>query len=83
MQHAAVLAAFHYTEHELPIPSFLFGIIGAIFFIFLAAVLWSYKDVANRHGYPHDPDATQHATSTGSESHHSGHPTNPGNLTQH
>jgi hypothetical protein len=74
MRHAAVLAAFNYTEHELPIPPVLYGIIAAIVFIFLGAVLWSYKDVSNRHGYPHDPDATQHATSTGSESHSAGHP---------
>ncbi|MFC4242881.1 hypothetical protein ACFOYW_05815 [Gryllotalpicola reticulitermitis] len=73
MRHAAVLAAFHYTEHELPIPPVVYGIIGAIAFIFLGAVLWSYKDVASRHALPHDPEATQHATSTGSETHGAGH----------
>jgi hypothetical protein len=83
MRHAAVLTAFQYTEHVLPIPAVVYGIIAAIVFIFLAAVLWSYKDVSNRHGYPHDPEATQHATSTGSESHHSGHPGHPGDLNQH
>ena len=74
MRHAAVLAAFHYTEHALPIPAVVFGIIAAIVFIFLGAVVWSYKDVSARHSYPFDPEATQHATSTGSESHGSGHP---------
>ncbi|HEY0247525.1 MAG TPA: hypothetical protein VGC45_04605 [Gryllotalpicola sp.] len=73
MTHAVVLAAFHYTEEELPIPTFLYGIIGAIGFIFLGVVLWSYKNVSNRHADPADPQATQHATSTGSESHSSGH----------
>lgn len=74
MRHAAVLAAFQYTEHELPIPAVVFGIIGAILFIFLGAVVWSYKDVSARHLVPRDPQATQHATSTGSESHSAGHP---------
>ena len=74
MRHAAALAAFQYTAHALPIPAILYGIIAAIVFIFLACVLWSYKDVSNRHGYPHDTEATQHMTSTGSETHGSGHP---------
>jgi hypothetical protein len=74
MLHSAVLAAFQYTEHELPIPAIVYGIIGAVVFIFLGTVTWSYKDVALRHGAPADPEATQHATSTGSEAHGSGHP---------
>lgn len=74
MLHTAVLAAFEYTEHELPIPAFIYGVIGAVVFVFLGVVVWAYKDVALRHAAPADPDATQHATSTGSETHGSGHP---------
>ena len=74
MLHTAVLAAFDYTEHELPIPAIVYGIIGAVVFIFLGAVTWSYKDVSRRHGVSGDPQAAQHMTSTGSESHGAGHP---------
>ncbi|GAA4192486.1 hypothetical protein GCM10022288_24810 [Gryllotalpicola kribbensis] len=74
MLHTAVLAAFEYQEHELPIPAVVYGIIGAVAFIFLGAVTWSYKDVARRHAPSHDPEAAQHMTSTGSESHGAGHP---------
>ncbi|AYG05119.1 hypothetical protein [Gryllotalpicola protaetiae] len=74
MLHSAVLAAYEYHEHELPIPAIVYGIIGAVVFIFLGAVTWSYKDVARRHAPSGDPDAAQHQTSTGSEAHGSGHP---------
>jgi putative flippase GtrA len=74
MLHTAVLAAFEYSEHELPIPAIVYGIIGAVVFIFLGAVTWSYKDVSRRHHIAADPDAAQHMTSTGSESHRPGHP---------
>ncbi|WP_022880982.1 hypothetical protein [Gryllotalpicola ginsengisoli] len=61
------------AEHPLPIPAIAYGIIAAIVFIFLAVVLWSYRDVSARHLDPADPDAAQHMTSTGSETHGSGH----------
>ncbi|MCL2515168.1 MAG: hypothetical protein FWD85_11650 [Microbacteriaceae bacterium] len=73
MLHTAALAAFEYTERPLPVPAIVYGIIAAIVFVFLGIVTWSYKDVARRHNAPHDPEATQHATSTGSETHGSGH----------
>ncbi len=73
MTQAALVAAVKFTEHELPIPAFLYGVLGAIVFLFLGIILWSYKDVAARHADPHDPDAPQHMTSTGSETHGGGH----------
>lgn len=52
------------TEGEafvtLPFPSVVFGIIAIGVFVLLAAVTWSYRDVANRH---------EHKTSS-SNAHH-------------
>ncbi|TFC43610.1 hypothetical protein E3T24_07260 [Cryobacterium sp. TmT2-59] len=43
----AVLAE---VEHAaLPMPTFVYGLIGLVLFAALAAVVWSYRDVANRH----------------------------------
>lgn len=42
------------TEHvvnELPMPSIMFGVIAMIIFIFLGAVTFTYRDVANRHSH--------------------------------
>ena len=58
---SAVLAAAD-TIHEAPLvaPSVVFPIIALSVFALLAAVAWSYRDVANRHagkgadaGHPH------------------------------
>ena len=38
------------TGHvELPMPTILYGLIGLVVFIALGLVVWSYRDVANRH----------------------------------
>jgi hypothetical protein len=48
--HAAVLAAAAETEHNpLPMPAPLFGIIALVVFAVLGLVLFSYRNVANRH----------------------------------
>jgi hypothetical protein len=48
--HAVVLAAAAEAEHNpLPIPAPLFGIITLVVFAVLGIVLFSYRDVANRH----------------------------------
>ncbi|HAE74009.1 MAG: hypothetical protein ACI9SV_000055 [Aquiluna sp.] len=39
----------HHTE--LPIPGLMFGIIAFASFLVLAAITWSYRDVANRHSH--------------------------------
>ncbi len=39
----------HHTE--LPIPALLFGVIAFASFLVLAAITWSYRDVANRHSH--------------------------------
>ncbi len=48
--HAAVVVAAEAERHnELPMPSFMFGVITLAVFALLALVVWSYRDVANRH----------------------------------
>ena len=38
------------TGHvALPMPIFLYGVIGLVVFAALCFVVWSYRDVANRH----------------------------------
>lgn len=55
----AVLAAAE--ENPLPVPSVIFPLVAIGVFALLAAVTWSYRDVANRHANrsrgdePHGP----------------------------
>lgn len=42
-------AAAEAGHHELPMPSFMFGVVALVVFAVLGAVVWSYRDVANRH----------------------------------
>lgn len=43
------LSAEAATHVELPFPAVVFGIIGIVTFAALGLVMWSYRDVANRH----------------------------------
>jgi heme/copper-type cytochrome/quinol oxidase subunit 2 len=51
--HLAALAALNAfeSEHarEIPFPAPVFGVIALAVFFTLAIVVWSYRDVANRH----------------------------------
>jgi len=47
--HAAVLAAATETETQLPMPAPLYGIIALVVFAVLGLVMFSYRNVANRH----------------------------------
>lgn len=67
-----VAAAAELTEHALPIPAFTYGVIGAIGFIVLGFVTWSFRDVAHRHGENIDPQAGDHLAAPGSVHHSSG-----------
>ena len=49
MSFAAIVLAAGYEEQTLPIPSVIFPIIALGLFALLAAVAWSYRDVAQRH----------------------------------
>lgn len=45
---------------QLPIEPFFYGVIAMCVFLLLAAVTWSYRDVANRHDHK----------SSGNQGHH-------------
>jgi len=45
----AVVYAAAESEHPLPMPAFLFGLIALAVFAALGIVMWSFRDVANRH----------------------------------
>jgi hypothetical protein len=47
--HAVVLAAATETENPLPMPAPLFGILALVVFAALGLVMFSYRNVANRH----------------------------------
>ncbi|GAB3130519.1 hypothetical protein [Glaciibacter psychrotolerans] len=53
----------------LPLPILVYGIIPLVLFIALGAVLWTYRDVANRHQAKADAYAAAHGGAPG----HSGH----------
>lgn len=46
---AVVVALVGSDTPVLPFPPIVFALIAAIVFIFLAFVVWSFRDVANRH----------------------------------
>ncbi|WP_246852759.1 hypothetical protein [Naasia sp. SYSU D00948] len=47
---AVVMAAEAERQHyELPMPPIMFGLIALLVFLVLGVVVWSYRDVANRH----------------------------------
>ncbi|MCU1545191.1 MAG: hypothetical protein JWP30_291 [Homoserinimonas sp.] len=60
----SLLAVFAAEEHELApliMDSYWFAVIPAALFIFLGLVVWSFRDVANRHSHktgsaPHGTD---------------------------
>lgn len=48
----ALLAEGPYIQHtELPIPAIMYGVIAMGVFILLAFIVYSYRDVANRHDH--------------------------------
>jgi hypothetical protein len=70
---AAVLAQ---TEASLPLPmpAWAFGALAFSIFTVLALIMWSYRDVANRHSHKAAPDAAAHAGAPGASHHGAGHP---------
>ncbi|MGA1838637.1 hypothetical protein VD659_17095 [Herbiconiux sp. 11R-BC] len=56
----------------LPFPPIVFGLIAAVVFLALALVVWSYRDVANRHPqksaqFAQTHDVHGHADRTGAD----------------
>ena len=58
----AILAATegHEIVNPLPFDAFFFGVIAMSVFLLLAAVTWSYRDVANRHDHKSDKSQGHH-----------------------
>ncbi|RWZ61611.1 hypothetical protein ELQ92_09415 [Labedella populi] len=46
---ARVVAETEAHHTELPMPAFMFGVVAAVIFAILGFVMFSYRDVANRH----------------------------------
>ncbi len=64
MLHTVVQAAEE-TQHALIWPNWVFPLIAAVVFVFLAFVMHSFRDVANRHSH-----MTDHTTSSGHSTDH-------------
>ncbi|MBK0421455.1 hypothetical protein JD292_05135 [Leucobacter sp. CSA2] len=63
---ATIVAAAEEGSHvvnELPFPGFLFGVIMFVAFTALAAVTFSFRDVANRHAAKAEAYAREHGAS--------------------
>ncbi|MCX7522243.1 hypothetical protein OSC27_08125 [Microbacterium sp. STN6] len=69
-----VTAVLAEAEHALPAPTWVFGVVPLVLFAVLAFVLWTYRDVANRHVHKAEAAASDHAGSPGATSHGDGHP---------
>ena len=75
MSHLTALLAATETHVDLPMPPWAFGAIALLIFFTLAIVIWSYRDVANRHSHKAGPGAADHAAAPGATHHGTGHPT--------
>ena len=75
-----VTAVLAQTETTAPLlmPPWGFGLTALVIFAALGFVIWSYRDVANRHSHRTGPHAAEHATAPGATHHGTGHPTEPG-----
>lgn len=49
MSFATILLAEAAGHTELPMPTWMYGVIALIVFLFLGVATFSYRDVANRH----------------------------------
>ncbi|WP_427869028.1 hypothetical protein [Leucobacter luti] len=54
----------HHVVNELPIPGFFFGVIAFVAFTAMAAVVFSFRDVANRHAAKAEAYAREHGAGT-------------------
>jgi len=69
---AAVVAEAAATK--LSMEPWVFGVVALCVFTALALVLFTYRDVANRHTHHAAPDAASHAGAPGATHHGAGHP---------
>ncbi len=75
MSHLTALLAATETHVELPMPTWAYGAIALAIFAVLGFVIWTYRDVANRHSHKAGPGAAEHAAAPGATHHGTGHPT--------
>lgn len=61
------------TVNALIAPSWVFGVFALVVFTALMFVVWTYRDVANRHSHKAPADAASHAGAPGNSSHGTGH----------
>ncbi len=65
-----VTAVLAEVEHvQLPMPTWAYGVVALVIFFALAVVLWSFRDVANRH----HAKAAAYAAAHGGAPGHGGH----------
>ncbi|WEO75776.1 hypothetical protein BJQ94_10280 [Cryobacterium sp. SO2] len=65
-----VTAVLAEVEHaQLPVPTWVYGLVALIIFAALGFVLWSFRDVANRHS----AKAAAYAAAHGATAGHGGH----------
>ena len=74
MTHLTALIAAAEAHVELPMPTWAYGVIALATFAVLGFVIWSYRDVANRHSHKSGPGAAAHAGAPGATHHGTGHP---------
>jgi protein-S-isoprenylcysteine O-methyltransferase Ste14 len=75
------IAGFVTQTEEQPrllFPEWAYGVIALVFFGVLAFIVWTYRDVSNRHIHKAEPHATEHLAGPGAASHGSGHPIDHG-----
>ncbi|MEY9850444.1 hypothetical protein ABH923_000122 [Leifsonia sp. EB41] len=70
-----IAAAAAETHVDLPMPTWAYGTIAIVTFLVLLGVMFSFRDVANRHAHRSAPDAASHAAAPGATHHGTGHPT--------
>lgn len=65
----SVLAEAEHTVVELPLPLLTYPAVAFVLFAALAGVLWSYRDVANRHSAKAEAYARAHGGAPSSGGH--------------
>ncbi|NNC10815.1 hypothetical protein HII28_02820 [Planctomonas sp. JC2975] len=70
---AAAIAAEE-TSGAVTVQPWALGVVVLCVFAALAFVVWTYRDVANRHSHKAEADAAQHAGAPGAFHHGAGHP---------
>lgn len=70
----SVVAAEAEKHYPMLFPIWVFGVGPLVIFIVLGCIVWTYRDVANRHFHKAEANAAGHAQSPGATTHGAGHP---------